>query len=169
MDYLGGYISAPLPSPITENTTVGVTNTPPKIASSTNAAYLNSFLVSTALSLPAGSAVPVTSTSTATITNVDLLVNFMFFAVSSQNSNGTTGTATDVYFKLVVNGVSVFTGSLPQECANSKDIILNEIIDVTDFFLPKGSTIQVTLGAAATGGNGYASFFNFGFTGISVK
>jgi len=160
---LQGYI--PANQPIAES----ITN-PPNIAGVPTSRVpkgLVGFTNREGLSL--GASTPNASyTSTPTTTDVDMVVNFIHFAVSSINSNGTTGGATLPTFTCLINSIPIFTLSLPVTCADSIGVVLNQIIDTTDFFLPKGSTIKMNCSADNTSGNGYRVNASFGITGASL-
>lgn len=111
---------------------------------------------------------PWTTTSSATTTAKNMLVSHISFSIVSMDRNGATGDASLPYMELLINDVAIYRCALPQNCDFDLGVIANEIIDITDFLLPQGSTLKVRMGGATAGGNGYRSYFTFGVTGLAI-
>ncbi len=101
-------------------------------------------------------------------TTQDMIVNFINFSVVSINSNGTTGDADKPLFSGTINKIPAFTLAMPRLCSDAQGLVAMESFKITDFFLPKGSIIQVYLRASSVGGNGYASSCTFGVSGVAI-
>lgn len=82
------------------------------------------------------------------------------FAVSltvvSQNSNGTTSTATAPTLQIYVNDALISQYSLNNSCGDALDWRINDIIPYSYSVYGGGNLLKVRLTASGTGGNGYS-------------